>query len=113
MPMDDLDFSHIVTYPRILHIYANDKNVEKVVTDFLLDVPTAFPKDIFNGITNVIKKLQNALSVLDYREITNVGGRVVNRLIDEYVDESYTKYKTEWILIQVWRGRRPYSTFEN
>jgi hypothetical protein len=52
---------------------------------------------------NIVNTLRNALSVLESRTITNIGGKVAHYIIPEKYDAELG-FKQKWYLIQVWRG---------
>lgn len=97
MPMDDYDLPHKVDYDYVINVYANDSIafiIQKVLLDNNLDgVKYEY---LTEQICNRVNGLKSGLNILDSRDITNLGGRVL----------FYHEGKQKSYLIQVWRGNR-------
>jgi hypothetical protein len=113
MPMDEYDLSH-TSYDKVINVYYND-NIDDVISQFFLqnnelnnenEIIISHMKYnqkeenemLSKRIKDCITKLKNGLSILDYRTITNIGGRVAYTI----VPKNYNVL-TRFVLIQVWR----------
>jgi hypothetical protein len=97
MPMDDYDMT-IVSYDDVLNVYKNDD----VVDEFMGRIQST-DNTLQKEILNTIKRLRYALSVLDTRTITNIGGKVAHYIIPENYINNVSIVRPRWYLIQVWR----------
>jgi len=88
MPLDDYDDAHHSRYDVIIHIYADDEDIENIVFQ------SVGCHD--NNVLNTIHQLRNALNILNYRIITNIGARCF----------IYDDDNIKTVLLQIWRGHR-------
>lgn len=97
MPMDEYDLSHKIDYDYVINVYAND-NIAFIIQKVLLDnnLDGIKYEYLTEQICNKVNTLRGGLNILDNRDITNLGGRVI--FYREGKDQSY--------LIQIWRGNR-------
>lgn len=97
MPMDEYDLLHKIDYDYVINVYAND-NIAFVLQKVLLDnnLDNIKYEYVTEQICNKVNALRSGLNILDHRDITNLGGRVI--FYKDCRDQSY--------LIQVWRGNR-------
>ena len=114
--MDEYNMT-VSKYDEVINIYQND-NLEKIILDFMNKVVMPTNKIVINhktydqiiedenlkeNIKNTVNILRNALSVLESRTITNIGGKVAHYIIPEKYDPELG-FKPKYYLIQVWRG---------
>lgn len=64
MPMDDYDNAHSCSYDTIIDIYSND-DIDSILLTVIGRVDEEIKKNII--------QLRNALFILEYRYITNIG----------------------------------------
>lgn len=97
MPMDDYDLTHKIDYDYVINVYAND-NIAFILQKVLLDnnLDNIKYEYVTEQICNKVNALRSGLNILDHRDITNLGGRVI----------FYKGEKPQYYLIQVWRGNR-------
>ena len=115
--MDEYD-SSVSEFDKVMHIYSHD-NAETVILDFMEKVTPPNPETsivinyqtfkqteedekLKKNITWTIKYLSNALSVLDSRTITTIGGKVAHYIVPEKFDPDLG-FRPKWYLVQVWR----------
>ena len=93
MPLDDYDLGHKISYNFTINVYNGD-NINNVISEFLVQnaLDPMSNEYLIENIVNSINSLRNGLTILDSRNITNIGSRI--------------HFKTNWILIQVWRGSK-------
>lgn len=94
--MDVYDTGHTMNYHRIINIYNNDSIEDILPLDFNNEI------DVIKQVENTVRKLRSALSVLDSRTITNIGGRLLIR--SDSIHELGLQH--DCYLIQVWRCDR-------
>lgn len=97
MPMDDYDHPHKIDYDYVINVYAND-NIAFIIQKVLLDnnLDGIKYEYVTEEICNRVTVLRNGLSILDTRDVTNLGGRIL----------FYYEGKLKSYLLQVWRGSR-------
>jgi hypothetical protein len=118
MPLDEYDEYHKNKYEKIINVYRND-SIEDVINKFFAensDLNTNFEvkewcmtqdgenKTLSKNIEKTITKLRNALDILDYRIVTNIGARIFHNVIPDKSSMPTWTYKPQCYLVQVWRA---------
>lgn len=118
MPMDEYD-NTVADFDEIINIRGgDDANIETIIADFMNKVvpqnantivinyqtfnQTEQAEKLKKRIQETIKTLNNALSVLDSRTITTIGGKVAHYVVPEQYDTELG-FRPKWYHVQVWR----------
>ena len=116
--MDEYDDT-VADFDEIINIRGgDDANIETIIADFMNKVvpqnantivinyqtfnQTEQAEKLKKRIRETIKTLNNALSVLDSRTITTIGGKVAHYVVPEQYDPELG-FRPKWYLVQVWR----------
>ena len=116
--MDDYDLQHSSKFKGIINFYCDnyqeglekyyqidENNSIKNIINNTICINEKYYNEFCERVIQTIYKLKNGLSILDNREITNLGARVHCANPDNYDPDLGNR--VDWYLVQVWRGSGP------
>lgn len=100
---DEYDF-FVSKYDHVIDVYQNS-NIQHIISHFLdqnvnENISKITREELVENLNNTINRLRNALEVLDYRMIVNIGGKVAYYCDLQKYDSDIAR-NPKWILVQV------------